>query len=146
MGYSENLQKLCAMRSMDQTALASRVGLSKSSISRILNGVQEPKLRLAHELARALGVTLDYLVEDSPEVGPAQHLVMATEEEMMILKIVRRLGSNVAIDRLLNVGTGGSPGASGSAPASTSASAAVGGRSRPESLRFDVAREDHSET
>ena len=39
-----------------------------------------------------LGVTLDYLVEDSPEPGPDQHLVTVTEEEMMILKIVRGSG------------------------------------------------------
>jgi transcriptional regulator with XRE-family HTH domain len=144
MGYSEKLQKLCALRSLDQSALASKVGLSKSSISRILSGVQEPKLRLAYDLAKALGVTLDYLVEDSPELGPTQHLVMVTEEEMMILKMVRRLGTNVAIDRLLNVG----PGAPGAAPETEArgSTTVVGGRVRPESLRFDVSREDPSET
>src|SRR4051794_14023011 len=87
MGYAEKLQKLCALRSLDQSTLASTVGLSKSSISRVLSGVQEPKLRLAYNLAKALGVTLDYLVEESPELGPNQHLVTVTEEEMMILKI-----------------------------------------------------------
>src|SRR3954466_9392523 len=106
MGYAEKLQKLCALKNLDQAALARKVGRSKLSIARILSGAQEPKLRLAYDLAKALGVTLDYLVEDSPELGPAQHLVMVTDEEMMILKIVRRLGSSVAIDRLLNVAAG----------------------------------------
>jgi transcriptional regulator with XRE-family HTH domain len=142
MGYSEKLQKLCALRSLDQSALASKVGLSKSSISRILSGVQEPKLRLAYDLAKALGVTLDYLVEDSPELGPTQHLVMVTEEEMMILKMVRRLGTNVAIDRLLNVG----PAAAAPETEARGSTTVVGGRVRPESLRFDVSREDPSET
>ena len=109
MGYAEKLQKLCALRGLDQSTLAGKVGLSKSSISRILSGVQEPKLRLAYDLARALGVTLDYLVDDSPELGPTEHLVMVTDEEMMILKIVRRLGGDVAIDRLLNVASGAGP-------------------------------------
>jgi transcriptional regulator with XRE-family HTH domain len=139
MGYSEKLQKLCALRGIDQSSLASKVGLSKSSISRILSGIQEPKLRLAYDLAKALGVTLDYLVEDTPDLGPAQHLVMITEEEMMILKIVRRLGPNVAIDRLLNL----APGGGGTDPRGTST--VVGGRIRPESLRFDVSREDRSD-
>jgi transcriptional regulator with XRE-family HTH domain len=103
MGYADKLQKLCALRGLDQATLASKVGLSKSSISRILSGTQEPKLRLAYELARALGVTLDYLVDDSPELGTNQHMMMITEEELMILKIVRRLGPTVSIDRLLNV-------------------------------------------
>jgi transcriptional regulator with XRE-family HTH domain len=74
-------------------------------MSRILSGVQEPKLRLAYDLAKALGVTLDYLVDDSPEVDPNAQLVMVTEDELTILKIVRRLSSNVSIDRLLAVPT-----------------------------------------
>ncbi len=107
MGYAEKLQQLCALRGLDQSALAVKVGLSKSSMSRILSGVQEPKLRLAYDLAKALGVTLDYLVDDSPEVDPNAQLVMVTEDELTILKIVRRLSSNVSIDRLLAVPTSG---------------------------------------
>jgi transcriptional regulator with XRE-family HTH domain len=92
---------------LDQSALASKIGLSKSSISRILSGAQEPKLRLAYDLAKALGVTLDYLVDDSPEVGPTDQLVMVTEDELTILKIVRHLGANASIARLLNAPPGG---------------------------------------
>jgi transcriptional regulator with XRE-family HTH domain len=140
MGYSENLQKLCVLRNMDQSALASKVGLSKSSISRILNGVQEPKLRLANDLAKALGVTLDYLVEESPELGPTQHLVMVTDEELMILKIARRLGSGVAIDRLLNL-------APGAQTAEARGAATMGGsRGRVEPPRFDAPHENLSDT
>ena len=109
MGYTENLQKLCALRGLDQSELASRVGLSKSSISRILSGAQEPKLRLAYDLAKALGVTLDYLVGDSPEGSIGDQLVMLSEDELMILKIVRELGPNVSIKRLLNVATATPP-------------------------------------
>jgi len=105
MGYAEKLQQLCALRGLDQSALASKVGLSKSSMSRILSGAQEPKLRLAYDLAKALGVTLDYLVDDSPDIDPSAQLVVVTEDEMTILKIVRRLSSNVSIDRLLVVPT-----------------------------------------
>ena len=139
MGYSEKLQKLCVLRNLDQATLASKVGLSKSSISRILSGVQEPKLRLAYDLARALGVTLDYLVEDSPEIGPTQHLVTITEEELMILKIARRLGSNVAIDRLLNV--------SAATPAAEhrGSTTAAGARGRPEPSRFELSHDDLTE-
>jgi transcriptional regulator with XRE-family HTH domain len=143
MGYSEKLQKLCALRNLDQSTLASKVGLSKSSISRILSGVQEPKLRLAYDLAKALGVTLDYLVEDAPELGPTQHLVMVSEEEMMILKIVRRLGSNLAIDRLLNAPPG--PPLPAHMTEARGTSTATGGRVRPEALRFDPARDDLSD-
>jgi transcriptional regulator with XRE-family HTH domain len=148
MGYAENLQRLCAMKSLDQSTLASKVGLSKSSISRIVSGVQEPKLHLAYDLARALGVTLDYLVEDSPEPGPSQHLVMISDEEQMILKIVRRLGTNTSIDRLLNVPSSTPSAATshvGDARGSSTTPIPAGGRARPEALRFDVSREEVSD-
>lgn len=101
MGYAEKLRKLCAMRGFDQTSLAESVGVSKSSMSRILSGAQEPKLRLAYELAKALKVTMDYLVDDSLDVESSCDLVLLTEEETTILMIVRRLGVTVAIDRLI---------------------------------------------
>lgn len=95
---------------------------------------QEPKLGLAFNLAKALGVTLDYLVDDSMDLGSTDQLVMVTEDEMTILKMVRRLGVEVAIDRLLNVpgmiGPGrGDAGASGSAQ---------GGRSKAEMKNNDA--------
>ena len=106
MGYQEKLQRLCALKGLDQSALASKVGLSKSSISRIMSGSQEPKLSLAYELAKALGVTLDYLADETLDAGPTDQLLMVTDDELTILKMTRRLGTNVALDRLLNVGTG----------------------------------------
>lgn len=110
MGYADKLHKLCAMRGLDQAALATRFGLSKSSISRIMSGTQEPKLSLAYELAKALGVTLDYLVDESPDLGPTEQLVKVSEDEVTILKIVRRLGTEAAYARLLNAQAPGSEG------------------------------------
>src|SRR4051794_18524577 len=103
MGYAEKLQRLCALRGLDQSTLAERVGLSRSSMSRILSGAQEPKLRLAYDLARALGVTLDFLVDESQELGPSGHLMVVSEDELTIIKMVRRLGAEAAIDRLLGL-------------------------------------------
>ncbi len=102
MGYTEKLQKACALRGLDQAALAGKVGLSKSSISRILSGAQEPKLGVASALAKVLGVTLDYLVDESPEIGPNDQLVWLSEDELTILKIVRRLGCDAAFSRLVH--------------------------------------------
>src|SRR3954453_20190018 len=104
MGYAERLQKVCALRGMDQAALASRLGLSRSSVSRILSGVQEPKLSVAHALAKALGVSLDYLVEEGEaERGAEVRWEVVSEDEAAVLRIVRRLGPEVALDRLLGV-------------------------------------------
>ena len=117
MGYAEKLQRLCVLKGLDQAALADRVGISKSRVSRILSGAQEPKLGLAVALARELGVSLDYLVEEGPERDAAHHCVPITEDELTILKLVRRLGAEVALDRLLArpAAPGGDPG-----PAATS--------------------------
>jgi transcriptional regulator with XRE-family HTH domain len=101
MGYQDKLKKLCALRGLDQTSLASQVGLSKSRISRILSGTQEPKLSVAYELAKALEVTLDYLVDDSLELGPTDRFVSVSEEELAILNMVRHLGHSEAKNRLL---------------------------------------------
>ena len=56
MGYCENLRKLCESKGWNQADLAARLGMSRSSLSRILRGVQEPKVGLAHEMAHGLTV------------------------------------------------------------------------------------------
>jgi hypothetical protein len=75
-------------------------------MSRILSGAQEPKLRLAYDLAKALGVTLDYLVDEESEVSPFEQRVMVTNDELTILKMVRVLGTEAAMNRLLNAPPG----------------------------------------
>ena len=134
MGYTDKLQKLCALRGLDQSELAGQVGLSKSSMSRILSGAQEPKLRLAYDLAKALGVTLDYLVDDAPEVSPFDQLVMVTDDELTILKMVRVLGTEAAMNRLLNA----PPGSPQSAPEAKLPNPPATGRNRPESRKGDT--------
>jgi transcriptional regulator with XRE-family HTH domain len=90
---------------MDQSELANKVGLSKSTISRILSGTQEPKLGLANEIAKALGVTLDLLVEDSEEISETDRMVTVSEEEVTILKMARVIGVDEAMKRLMNAPT-----------------------------------------
>jgi hypothetical protein len=103
MGYADKLQQLCLLRGMDQVTLAHKVGVSKSSMSRILNGTQEPKIRLASDLAVALEVPLDYLVNDSAVLQAPVKSIPLTDDQLTILSIVDRLGYEVAIDRLLAV-------------------------------------------
>ena len=86
-----------------------RVRLTKSSMSRILSGAQVPKLDKAYELARALGVSLDYLVDDEVEIDSAGQWIVVTEDELTILKLARRLGPDAALDRLLGVDQGHGP-------------------------------------
>lgn len=103
MGYPEKLQRLCALRGLDQSTLAAKVGLSRSSMSRILSGAQEPKLGVARALATALGVSLDYLMEEGAEEGAETRWELVSEDEAAVLRIVRKLGVEAALDRLLGV-------------------------------------------
>lgn len=103
MGYVDKLHKLCLMRGLDQVTLARKVGISKSSMSRILSGSQEPKIRLAYELAKVLGVTLDSLMNEDVPIDPTARTVPLSESQLTILNIVDRLGYEEAIDRLLAV-------------------------------------------
>jgi transcriptional regulator with XRE-family HTH domain len=100
MGYAENLRRLCALRGIDQAGLAARVGVSRSSMSRILSGVQEPKLGVAWAMARVLGVSLDSLLDAD---GGDGHCELISADEAAILTIVRRLGVEAAMDRLLGI-------------------------------------------
>lgn len=107
MGYTDKLQKLCVLRGLDQVTLARSVGVSKSSMSRILNGTQEPKLLLAYEIAKTLGVSLDSLVNEEAPLEPSAKVLPLSEDQLTILSIVERLGYETAIDRLLAVPTSG---------------------------------------
>ena len=54
-------------------------------------------------MARELGVTLDFLVNDSIGAESTDHFVVVTQDEWTVLKMVRRLGVEVSLDRLLQV-------------------------------------------
>lgn len=103
MGYIDNLQKLCLLRGLDQNTLAKRVGISKSSMSRILNGSQEPKLILASKLARELDVTLDLLMSETDNLVLDETPVKLTKAQHTILELVERMGYDTALNRLLAV-------------------------------------------
>jgi transcriptional regulator with XRE-family HTH domain len=75
-------------------------------MSRIFSGRQELKLSTARAMAQALGVGLDYLVEDREESGDEARWETLTNDEAAVLRIVRRLGVGESLDRLLAVPEG----------------------------------------
>jgi transcriptional regulator with XRE-family HTH domain len=103
MSYAAKLQRLCVLRGFDQAGVAAQFGLSRSSMSRILSGAQEPKLGLAFGLSRLFGVSLEYLADDELPVDSRPQSVVLSDDEWTILKLVRRLGTDEALGRLLAV-------------------------------------------
>lgn len=61
--FAENLSELMFEHEFTQTKLAEETGLTQASISRYLNGRQIPTLRAIVNMAYALDVTTDDLID-----------------------------------------------------------------------------------
>lgn len=62
MAFSDNLRKARKRLHKSQTALSGETGVSVASICKYERGVMLPTVVTAVELAKALGVTVEYLV------------------------------------------------------------------------------------
>ncbi len=71
--------------------LAQRSKVSDSEISRILSGQSTPGLENAFRLARAVGVSLDFLADDALEVDPLKSSDPLTSEERRVLDVAHQL-------------------------------------------------------
>src|SRR4051812_7272247 len=90
-------------RGLNGQKLARISKVSDSEISRILAGKSRPGLENAFKLARAVGVSLDYLADDSLETDPAQSVDPLSTEEREILDLAHLLGCSRAIRVLENI-------------------------------------------
>ena len=90
--FSEKLSQKILQLGLNGQKLARKSDVSDSEISRIMNGKSLPGLENAIALARAVGLSLDYLADDSLEADPNQPKESANEFEASILKLVREIG------------------------------------------------------
>jgi transcriptional regulator with XRE-family HTH domain len=117
MELKHKLQLLMARRGLNGQKLARLSKVSDSEISRILQGKSRPGLDNALRLAQAVGTSLDYLADDAIETEPAKpdEAVSSDERKLLevcqkigrsevlgLLEIVRLLGYEVAMARLVN--------------------------------------------
>jgi transcriptional regulator with XRE-family HTH domain len=111
------------LRGFNQQKLARLSGVSDSEVSRILGGKSQPGLENALKLARAVGVSLDYLADDQidrdPLRGPEtswhaelQELSrdLGAREAVQLLLVARTLGPAAAMRRLIGLETRGPAG------------------------------------
>jgi transcriptional regulator with XRE-family HTH domain len=120
MILKEKLQMLMSRNSLNGQKLARLSCVSDSEISRILQGKSRPGLDNAFRLAKAVGVSLDYLADDTLDADPKeaqdsnapeeQKILAASRklgylEVLTLLEIIRNLGYDLAINRLV----GGKP-------------------------------------
>jgi transcriptional regulator with XRE-family HTH domain len=117
MELKQKLQLLMARKGLNGQRLAKLSQVSDSEISRILQGKSRPGLDNALRLAQAVGVSLDFLADDRMEAEPAPPEDALSSEErkllavcqrigpaeaLAILEIVRLLGYELAMTRLVN--------------------------------------------
>jgi transcriptional regulator with XRE-family HTH domain len=89
------------LKGLNGQKLARLSQVSDSEISRILAGRSLPGLENAFRLAKAVGVSLDYLADDSLEAQPAQAVGEATSDvEHAILLNAREFGMREAANLL----------------------------------------------
>jgi transcriptional regulator with XRE-family HTH domain len=90
--FSEKLGQKILQLGLNGQKLARKSDVSDSEISRIMNGKSLPGLENAIALARAVGVSLDYLADDGMEAEPNRPQESANELENLILKLAREIG------------------------------------------------------
>ena len=114
MRFEEKLRKQMILKGLNQQRLAASAGVSNSEVSRILGGKSQPGLTNAIRLARAVGVSLDYLADDDLyDDGAASAETPGERAEVLevagdlgyrqarhLLESARILGYEVAIRRL----------------------------------------------
>lgn len=96
MRYAEKLYKQMLLKGLNQQKLAKLSQVSDSEVSRILAGKSQPGLENAFRLARAVGVSLDYLADDSLDTDPVQEAGPASATERDLLELAREVGLRAA--------------------------------------------------
>ncbi len=103
MRYEEKLRREMILRGFNQQKLARFSGVSDSEVSRILSGKSQPGLENALRLARAVGVSLDYLADDKLERDPSRSAEAPWDQEL--LDLGQGLGMRQAVQLLMTART-----------------------------------------
>ena len=90
--FSEKLAQKILQLCLNGQKLARKSDVSDSEISRIMNGKSLPGLENAIALARAVGVSLDFLADDALDADPNQPKESADERETTIQRLAREIG------------------------------------------------------
>lgn len=88
----DKLLTAMARQGLNGQKLAQRSNVSDSEISRILSGRSTPGLENAFRLARAVGVSLDFLADDALETDPLRGVDPLMPEERRLLDLAHRIG------------------------------------------------------
>ena len=117
MKYAEKLYRQLVRLGWNQQKLSRASGVSDSEVSRILAGKSNPGLENANRLAKAVGLSLDYMANEEiledPKLEAAgltdgQRELLAVSASIgnrqvaQVLDIVQHLGYDVSLKRLID--------------------------------------------
>jgi transcriptional regulator with XRE-family HTH domain len=103
MELKTKLQSMMARKGLNGQKLARMSQVSDSEISRILQGKSRPGLDNALRLAKAVGVSLDYLADDQIDAEPPPPGDQLSPEERKILTLVTKIGPAEVLTILENI-------------------------------------------
>ena len=79
--FSENLKSIMNMRGVNQKWLSVESNTPEATISRYVNGVHKPNIDIVVDIAKALNVSVDYLLG----LTPLSDILQKTDPEINIL-------------------------------------------------------------
>lgn len=116
MPFKEKLKEARTQAGLTQLALAEMVGLTKQTITKYETGIREPDLVTLDNLASALGVNVDYLLDrpqkkNAPASEPTEQmrdmsdvdiqlLALPADVKLMVVQLVERLSGETEVPRI----------------------------------------------
>lgn len=88
MKFGQKVRKTRRDRGLSQTDIAAESGLVPSAISGIENGERRAYVDQAARIAKALGVSLDWLADEETDEPPQA----ATGDDAQVLRVIRAAG------------------------------------------------------
>jgi transcriptional regulator with XRE-family HTH domain len=90
MRFADKVRGLLKAQRLSQSELAAMLGTSQPQVSRWLEGDTPPRWDYLLKMARALGVSADYLIDPALEEAPRPPEL--SEDERFVLQLYRDLG------------------------------------------------------
>lgn len=105
MTWKEKVRKLMIERDLNQKQLSELSGINSSSISRYLNTEQKPRMDVIVNIAKALRVDTEYLLDEDQHLDSAFTTIstaiarkggeLSAEEKNQLIELLLRGGKNV---------------------------------------------------
>ena len=92
--WSQKVKELMKVKGINQKELSQLSGITEASVSRYLNGDRTPRMDIIINFARALGVSVEYLLDD----GIKQQKELSAYDNIAVA--IARDGNNLTAEEM----------------------------------------------